>query len=228
MSEIKGKLTDINHWIDQRESEGNLEKAEKALLSLRAEHPDEDLICGKLSSVYFYRGLFTKDDQKRELFYEHGTNFGKEAINMNPRAIYGNFWYASNAGQLGICQGIMASLASIDPFKKSMEVVLKENENFFFAGPHRALGRLFHQAPGWPISVGNKNKAAEHLERAVELAPEFFNNRSFLAELYLDMGKKDNAREHLEYLVGSHPKPDHAIEDSMYRNYAVEALKRFF
>ena len=109
-----------------------------------------------------------------------------------------------------------------------MDVVLKENEMFFFAGPHRALGRLFHQAPGWPISVGNKLKAVEHLERAVELAPEFFNNRSFLAELYLDMGRKDKAREHLEYLVGQQPKSDHAIEDSNYRNYAVEALQRFF
>lgn len=228
MGDIKEKLTEINAWIDQRETEGNLEKAEKALLDLRSEHPEEDLICGKLSSVYFYKGLFTRDEKKRELYYEHGTNFGREALSMNPRAIYGNFWYASNVGQLGICRGIMASLASIDPFKKSMEVVLQENESFFFAGPHRALGRLFHQAPGWPISVGNKNKAAEHLERAVELAPEFFNNRSFLAELYLDMGKKDQAKEHLQYLVDRQPKPDHAIEDTMYRNYAVEALQRFF
>ena len=46
------------------------------------------------------------------------------------RALYGNYWYASNMGMLGLCRGIMASLKSIDPMRKAMEVVLKENDKF--------------------------------------------------------------------------------------------------
>jgi len=152
--------------------------------------------------------------------------YGQEAITLNPRAVYGNFWYASNVGYLGMCRGALASLAGIDPFRKSMEIVLKENENFFFAGPHRALGRLFHQAPGWPISIGNKNKAADHLEKAVQLAPDFFNNRLYFAEILMDTGKREKAIEHLKWCKDTALNPDHAIEDGMYKEQAEKLLKR--
>ncbi|MEM7182021.1 MAG: hypothetical protein AAF518_13975 [Spirochaetota bacterium] len=226
---MKELLTDINRYISQRESPGSLDKAIHGLLDLKAKYPDEDIICGKLSSAYFYKGLFeTSNSKKQELYYEHGMNYGKEAITMNPKAIYGNYWYASNVGMHGICKGMMASLASIDPMKKGFEIVLKENESFFFAGPHRALGRLFHQAPGWPISIGNKTKALEHLERAVELAPEFFNNRLFLAELYIDIGKKPKAKEHLEWMASAEAKPEHQIEDNGYKEKGIQILKKYF
>ncbi|MBE7412090.1 MAG: tetratricopeptide repeat protein [Leptospiraceae bacterium] len=225
MSEM---FKEINEYIDKRETEGYLDKAVAALLDLKSKHPDNEIICGKLSSAFFYKGLFEKDPKKQELYYEHGTNYGKESITMNPKDVYGNFWYASNVGMLGLCRGIMASLASIEPLRKSMEVVLKENENFYFAGPHRALGRLYHQAPGWPISIGSKSKALEHLEKAVQIAPEFFNNRVFLAELYIDIGKKDKAKEHLEWLSKAEPKQEHKNEDLPYKEKGMQILKSYF
>ena len=167
----KDLLKEISQHIDLRETPGNLDIAINQLMNLKSTYPNEDIIYGKLSSAYFYKGLLeTNDPSKQEVYYEHGVNFGKEAVTLNPRAIYGNYWYASNVGMLGLCRGMMASLASVDPMKKSYEIVLKENEKFFFAGPHRALGRLYHMAPGWPISVGNKTKALHHLEKAVEIA----------------------------------------------------------
>ncbi|MDX1960759.1 MAG: hypothetical protein SFU98_19460 [Leptospiraceae bacterium] len=225
----KDMLKEVSDCLDMRETEGNLDKAIHLLMDLKAKFPNEDIICGKLSSAYFYKGLFENDNpKKQELYYEHGVNYGKEAISINPKAIYGNYWYASNVGMLGLCRGMMASLASIDPMKKGYEIVLKENEGFFFGGPHRALGRLYHMAPGWPISVGNKTKALTHLERSVELGPEFFNNRLFLAELYIDIGQKHKAKEQLEWLASHDPKPEHKIEDYGYKEKGVEILKKYF
>ncbi|MCB1141804.1 MAG: tetratricopeptide repeat protein [Leptospiraceae bacterium] len=225
----KDLLKEISSMLDLRETPGNLDKAINSLNTLKAQYPNEDLICGKLSSAYFYKGLFEVNDaKKQELFYEHGVNYGKEAITLNPKAIYGNFWYASNVGMLGLCRGMMASLASVDPMKKSYEIVLKENENFFFAGPHRALGRLYHMAPGWPISVGNKTKALQHLERAIEIGPDFFNNRLYLAELYIDIGQKEKAKKQLEWMANNEPKPEHKVEDIVYKEKGLEILKRYF
>lgn len=218
---------EINKLIDQRETAGNLEKAAALLDELKAKHPENDIIRGKLSNVYFYIGLFAPEGEKsREEAFDRGTEYGKEAITLNPKAVYGNFWHASNLGYLGMCRGMLASLASIDPFRKSMEIVLKENERFFFAGPHRALGRLFQQAPGWPISIGNKNKAADHLERAVELEPDFFVNRLYLAEYYVEMGKRDKAREQLEWCAKRELNPLHVREDGVYKDQAAALLKR--
>lgn len=226
MNEI---FKEVNEFIDKREIEGNLDKAITKLLELKSKYPDMDIICGKLSSSYFYKGLFENaNPKKQELYYEHGVNYGKEAITMNPKALYGNFWFASNMGMLGLCRGMMASLSAIDPMIKSYEIVLKENESFFFGGPHRALGRIFHQAPGWPISVGNKTKALKHLEKSVELGPEFFNNRLYLAELLIDIGQKQKAKDQLEWLAAREPKPEHRIEDLGYKEKAMEILNKYF
>ncbi len=218
---------EINELIDKRESAGSLDKAITLLEELKGKHPENDIIRGKLSNAYFYVGLFAEEGSRdREDAFDKGVNYGKEAITLNPKAIYGNFWYASNLGYLGMCKGVLASLTSIDPFRKSMEIVLKENENFFFAGPHRALGRLYHQAPGWPISIGNKNKAGEHLEKCVKIAPNFFANRLHLAEFLLDVGKKDQAREHLEWARETACNPGHEKEDGVFKEQAEQLLER--
>ena len=218
---------EINDLIDRRETDGNLERAVELLMELKQANPEKDIVRGKLSNAYFYVGLFAEEGSSaRKDAFEKGVEYGKEAITLNPDALYGNFWYASNLGYLGMIQGVLASLGSIDPFRKSMEIVVKANENFFLAGPHRALGRLYHQAPGWPISIGNKNKAAEHLERAVELCPTFFANRLYLAEFYVDMGKKKEAREHLEWARDTDLNPAHVKEDQVFKQQAEELLTR--
>jgi len=220
-------LEQVNEWIDKREEEGNLDRAIGRLEELIRENPEKDILRGKMSNAYFYKGLFSQEgSREREDYFDKGVNFAKEAITLNPNAIYGNFWYASNLGYLGMCRGVLSSLASIDPFKKSMEVVLKENENFFFAGPHRAIGRLYHQAPGWPISIGSKSRAAEHLEKCVELAPNFFNNRIYLAELLIDLGKKDSAKEHLQWCIDTPLNPRHEREDGVYKDQAKKLFER--
>ncbi len=220
-------LEEVSKLIDSRETAGSLEKAIELLEKLKAENPEKDIIRGKLSSAFFYKGLFSPEGtREREDAFDNGVKYGQEAITLNPRAVYGNFWYASNLGYLGMCRGALASLASIDPFKRSMEVVLKENENFYFGGPHRAIGRLYHQAPGWPISIGNKNKAFEHLEKCVQLAPNFMNNRLYLAELLIDMGKKDKAVEHLNFCKDTALNPGHEKEDGVYKEQAEKLLKR--
>ena len=218
---------EVNPLIDKREEPGNLDKAVRLLEELKQKHPGKDLVRGKLSHAYFYKGRFADEGSRDRIdLFKRGMDYGKEAITLNPKAVYGNYWYASNMGMWGLCRGIMSSLKGIDPMRKSMQVVLGENENFFFGGPHRALGRLYHQAPGWPISIGNKGKAAEHLERAVAIGPDFMHNRLFLAEFLLDVGKKDKAREHIQWIIDRPLHPDHEIEDGVYKEQAREMAQK--
>lgn len=222
-------FAEVGKLIDKKEAPGNLDKALELLEALEREHPENDIVRGKLAHVYYYKGRFAPAGSKeREAHFERGVQCGEQAITLNPRAVYGNYWYGSNLGMLGSCRGVMASLRSVDPMHNAMQVVLKENEKFFFAGPHRALGRLYHQAPGWPISIGKKAKAAEHLERAVQLAPHYFLNRLFLAELLLDIGKKKQSKEHLQYLIDTPLHPDHAIEDGDYQSQARAMYSKLF
>lgn len=220
---------EIGKLIDKKEAPGNLDRAVEMLMKLKGEHPSNDIVRGKLAHAHYYLGyLAPEGSREREEYFDKGVQYGEQAITLNPRAIYGNYWYAANLGMRGLCRGIMASLRSIEPMRKALMVVLQENERFYFGGPHRTLGRLYHQAPGWPISIGKKGKAMDHLERAVEIAPDFLHNRLFLAELLLDVGKKKEAREHLDFILEKPVNPDHQIEDGNYRKQARKMRSKLF
>jgi tetratricopeptide (TPR) repeat protein len=56
---------------------------------------------------------------------------------------------------------------------------------FNYAGAHRALGLLYLEAPGWPISLGSHAKARQHLKKAVELSPDYPDNQLCWLEVLL-------------------------------------------
>jgi tetratricopeptide (TPR) repeat protein len=221
-------LGHISKLIDKREHRGNLDRAIQQLQELRATHRDDDLIHGKLSHAYYYKGWFADDGRQRLRWFEQGKRFGERAITLNPDAVYGTFWYGINLGMWGQSRGILSSLRALRPLCEAMERVLDWNEAFFFGGPHRALGRIYHKVPGWPVSIGNRNKAVAHMERSVELGPRFFLNRIYLAELYLDLKRRRRARGQLEWLLETPIDPDHAVEDGAHRDRAQRLLDRHF
>ena len=218
----------ISGLIDHREQQGNLDSAIALLDKLRVAGRDNDMVYGKLSHAYYYKGWFAALDSDRRRYFERGTHYGERAIALNPGAVYGTFWYGINLGMWGQSKGILSSLKALAPLRAAMEHVLDRNEAFFFAGPHRALGRIYHKVPGWPVSIGNKNKALGHMERSVELGPRFFLNRIYLAELYLDLKRRRLARGQLEWLLDTPIEPGHAVEDGVHRDRARDLWQRHF
>ena len=61
-----------------------------------------------------------------------------------------------------------------------------------------------------------------------KLEPDFFNNRLYLAENYIDIGQKNKAKEQLEWMVKRDPKPEHRIEDIGYKEKGIEILGKYF
>ena len=48
------------------------------------------------------------------------------------------------------------------------------------------------------MSIGSRNKARQHLQKAVELCPSFPDNQLSLLEAYLRWGEKKSAQTQLE------------------------------
>lgn len=72
------------------------------------------------------------------------------------------------------------------------------DEHVDFAGPDRSLGLLYLQAPGWPTSIGSRIKARQHLRRAVELAPQYPENRLTLIEACIRWGDRKGVQRELK------------------------------
>jgi hypothetical protein len=71
------------------------------------------------------------------------------------------------------------------------------DETVDFAGPDRSLGLLYRDAPGWPTSIGSKKKSRQHLERAVQIAPDLPENQIALLETYEQWAERKNFEKQL-------------------------------
>jgi hypothetical protein len=102
--------------------------------------------------------------------------------------------------------------------KRYGEIALALDERHDSGAPHRVLGRLHALAPKIPFITGwvDREAAARHLRRAVEIDPEFLSNRLFLAEALLDHfpARRGEALGLLRDLASRAPGSEWQVEDA--------------
>lgn len=216
----------VRKLIDERElDDENLETARDELFALVETDSECDWAYGLLAEINYWFGEYAEDADDKIAFFDEGVECAKTGIEINEDSLESNFWLAVNSGSYGQEKGIMQSLALISPIKEAAEKALELDETYFYGGPFRVLGRLYHKAPGFPFSIGNTKRAVENLEKAVEIGPNFFLNRIFLAEACLSNRDKAKAREHLEFVINTPPNKNHEREDEGYKREAKTLLE---
>ena len=216
----------VRKLIDERElDDTNLETARDELFAVVENDSECDWAYGLLAEINYWLGEYAEDAEDKLFFFDEGVQCGESGLSINEDSLESNFWLAVNSGSFGQKKGIMQSLAMISPIKNAAEKALKIDANYFYGGPWRVLGRLYHKAPGFPFSIGNTKKAIECLEKAVELGPKFYLNRLFLAEAYISNREKDKAREQLEWIKNAPLNKNHEFEDERDKREAESLLK---
>ncbi len=216
----------VRKLIDERElDDANLETARDELIELVEKDSECDWAYGLLSEINYWLGEYTDDPEDKLAFFDEGVECGKAGVEINETSLEANFWLSVNYGSYGQEKGIMQSLALITPIKTAAERTIEIDESYFYGGPWRVLGRLYHKAPGFPFSIGSNKKAIECLEKAVEFGPRFFLNHLFLAEVYISNRDKTKAKEHLEWILETPPNENHEIEDEGYKREAKSLLE---
>jgi tetratricopeptide (TPR) repeat protein len=107
-----------------------------------------------------------------------------------------HYYLAENLGQAAATKK-MGALPLLRQMEEHWLKALFLNPDTDYAGPDRSLGLLYDQAPGWPVSLGSRTKARQHLEHAVEIAPDFPENRLCLVEALIKWHELAKAREAL-------------------------------
>ncbi len=212
--------------INERELDAtHLDTAHDLLVELVENDSDCDWGYGLLSEIYYWTGEDAESDEKMFNF-EKGVEYGEKGIAVNAGSLEANFWLAVNYGSFGTEKGIMKSLQLIAPIKTCVERVMEVDESYFYGGPWRVLGRLYHKAPGFPFSIGDTKKAVECLEKALEFGPKFYLNHLFLAEVYLTTRDKQKAQEHLEWIIEAPLSKNHEREDEISKEDAKALLRK--
>jgi tetratricopeptide (TPR) repeat protein len=108
--------------------------------------------------------------------------------------------------------------------KKALETVLMLDPDFQQGSADRALGRWYQKVPG--LFGGSNDKSVEHLQRSLTYDPASTASHFFLAETYLDMNRKSQARQEAQKVLELPVNPNWAPEDREFKQKAKALLER--
>jgi tetratricopeptide (TPR) repeat protein len=172
-----------------------VEIAERTLISARARLATNlNDTAWQCARALFDRAEFSTNHTERATLANEGIALCRRLVAAQPENIGGHFYLGLNLGQLARTK-LFGALPLVDEMEGAFLKSRALDEKFAFAGPDRYLGLLYLEAPGWPVSVGSRAKAHKHLTRAVELAPDFPENRLNLLEALLRWNETKAADE---------------------------------
>jgi len=148
---------------------------------------------------------FAKDDDQRESVANEGIAACRQLIARDPKSVAGHYYLAMDLGQLAQTK-TLGALRIVQEMEREFKSARDLDAKFDDAGPDRNLGLLYFQAPGWPASIGSRSKARQHLERSVELAPDYPENHLCLLEAYLKWDDRKDVRRELKIVEELLPK----------------------
>jgi tetratricopeptide (TPR) repeat protein len=126
---------------------------------------------------------------RRARLANEGMDACKAVLERNPKLAPAQYYLALNVGQLARTKSVGA-LKLVSQMEAGLKQSIRLDPAVDFAGPYRSLGLLYRDAPGWPVSVGSRSKARQHLQKAVELRPDFPENWLCLLESYSQWSDK--------------------------------------
>lgn len=173
----------------------------------------------RLSEFYYYLGKRSPQNQPLDLF-QHGIDAARKAIETEPKQAAGYFWLATNQDMYGETKGLFSSMGMRKEIRANFEKAAQLDPTYYGGGPWRGLGRWDFRIPG--LLGGNKKRSAQELEKSLQIAPGNSLTKLYLAETYLDAGRKDEARRQLQEILTLQPDPRWSVE---HQENIVEARR---
>lgn len=176
---------------------------------LPAAGPERQILLTRLARTAYLLGE-ESPTAERQSYYERGRDYAATLKAEFPQAAAGPYWLALN----------LAGIADVNRWRgrrllpeiiANLEEAAALEPAYDQAGPWRTLGRIYYEAPGPPLSVGNLEKSLELLQKAVALAPTNATNHLYLAETLLRLGQNEAAVRELHLVLTA---PHHADSPS--------------
>ncbi len=184
--------------------QSKLEACEKDLCQGNGERADTLI---RLAQVCCLLGELAPPEQRLG-YYEKGKYYAEMLVRECPSRADGHYWLGLSLCGVAEVGGAGRALRLLPQIVEEMEKAASIDPTIDQAGPHRVLGRIFSEAPAWPISVGDIHKSLHHLTLAVQIAPENSTNHLFLADTLMRVGKEKQAQRELEKVLKSN---QHAV-----------------
>lgn len=173
----------------------------------------------RLARFNYFLGAHTSDKAERGRAYDQGIEAARRAVKLEDGKPEGHFWLGANLGGQAQ-QSALSGLAAIDEIRAEMEKVIRLDEGFQGGSAYMALGQVDLEAPR--LFGGDAKRAVETLEKNLRFGENNVLYRLRLAQAYLAVNRKADARRELDHILAMTPNPDYLPE---YNDAVTEARK---
>lgn len=194
------------------------------------EDPNHYKALWRTSFLYSRIGNRLRSEDEQEAYYNRGINFAERALEVDSTDVQSNFVMSVAMGRKALISGARERVAASRDIKKYIDRALKYDSTH--AGAWHVLGRwnfkianlswiertaantLFGGIPG---DASNK-KAAENIEKAIELNDQYVLYYYDLATVYEEMGRDQEAIEVCQQALELHnvtPDDEQIKEDCL-------------
>jgi len=164
-------------------------------------------------ALNFYAMYLVSDKGIQKVFFQKAKEAAMNATMLAPDGLDGRLWLAVSLGNWGQANGVLNSLMAVPDIEQNMNEVLTRDPGRDNAVAYTVLGRLYFKAPGPPLSVGDDKKAESYMKKAIELVPGKIKNYLYLAEMYVDWKRYDEALKVIEKGESLPLRPEFSLED---------------
>jgi tetratricopeptide (TPR) repeat protein len=183
--------------LDMAQAEKALSLYEGMLSSHSAFRP---FVLAQLTRTCYLLGDIAPDKYS-EGYYRKGKVYAETLIHEAPNLAAGHYWLALNLCGIAGVRGYMMGRRLLPQIIKELQRSLVLDPSYDQAGAHRILGRIYFEAPAWPMSVGDLHESLKHLQAAVRLAPANSTNHLFLAQTLARLHYRSLAEQQLEIVL---------------------------
>jgi tetratricopeptide (TPR) repeat protein len=123
-------------------------------------------------------------------------------------------------------KGGIGALKHAEQARDLLVAAAKINPQALQGSAYTSLGSLYYKVPRWPIGFGDRKKAREYLEKALQINPSGIDPNYFYADFLLEQGETAKAIEYFNKALNAPPRPGREDADAGRRADIMEGLKR--
>ncbi len=168
------------------------------------EKPEDSKAGWQFGQACFDLADLATNKAERAQIAQLGIDACRKSVAADSNSAPAHYYLSLNLGQLARTR-TLGALKLVSQMERELSRAIELDSHFDYGGAERSLGLLYRDAPTLG-SIGSRSKARQHLQKAVELAPSYPDNRLSLIESYLKWGEREPARRELKALKESWPR----------------------
>lgn len=205
----------------ERENLGKLREAIALLKRARVADEKNHEAAWKLANSNYVLGKNSTDAKESEKAFAACISAGGVASRIAPDKADGYFWEAACLGGDAESSPVTKGLTAAKKARELMDKVIALQPDYQGGTAYAALATIELKTS---MFGGDPQKALEYVNQALKISPDNFLARLTLAETYLALDRKTDAKKELETLFQMKPSAENLPE---YRGIEKEGRKLF-